>query len=65
MLIKTHRKVKKIKSFKPNIPNAVSIGTNFAHTKKRLPLCLLVVLGSRGIVVKCVSAIFFPNVRLG
>ena len=48
------------KSSKSSIHNLVSTGTNF-RKKKWLSMCLLAVLGSQGVLVKCIAAIFFPS----
>ena len=57
-----HKNVQKSsKNFKPSIHNVVSTGTNI-FAKIWLSMCLLAVLGSQGIVVKCTAAIFFRTV---
>ena len=49
---------KNSKLFKPGIHNVVSTGKNFTKNVA-FYMYLLAVLGSQGIVVKCIAAIFF------
>ena len=45
-------------NLKPSTHSVVSTGANFTEQKVWLSMCLLAVLGSQGIVLKCTTAIF-------
>ena len=58
-----HKKAQKSsRNFKLSIRNVISTEKNFAKKKMRLSMCLLAVLGSQGIVVKCTAAVVFHAV---
>ena len=58
MLIKSQRKVVKTS----NLADRMLLAQEQICGKIWLFMCLLVVLGSKGIVVKCTAAIFFRTV---
>ena len=58
-LIKTNRKVLKTSNLHCSIHNVDMTGRD-KFRKKKLCMCLLAVLGSQGMVIKCTAAIVFP-----